>query len=148
MLLPLIPQAIKFKGVPYTDLILVLVIFVYLINLVLSKKVRENFINGITDFFKEKVSIFMLILLAIMLVSTIYALDKKLALTESARFITYIFMYFIIKYEFNNKKQINTLLRCYIGISFVLCCIGLVQYFTGFALEGQFLKLFETGKNV
>jgi len=148
MLLPLIPQEIKFKGVPYTDLILALVIFVYLINLVVSKTARENFINGIIDFFTQKMSIFMLILLAIMLASTGYALDKKLALTESARFITYIFMYFIIKYELNNKKQINILLKSYIVISFILCAVGIVQYFTGFALEGEFLKVFETGKNV
>lgn len=148
MLLPLIPQEIKFKGVPYTDLILALVIFVYLINLVVSKTTRENFINGIIDFFTQKTSIFMVILLAIMLASTVYALDKKLALTESARFITYIFMYFIIKYELNNKKQINILLKSYIVISFVLCSVGIVQYFTGFALEGEFLKVFETGKNV
>lgn len=148
MLLPLIPQKIMFKGVPYTDLILVTIIFVYLINLVLSKKVRENFIHGIINFFTEKMSILMVILLAIMLVSTIYALDKKLALTESVRFITYIFMYFIIKYEFNNKKQINTLIACYIFISFILCCLGVVQYFTGFALEGIFLTAYESGKSV
>ncbi|MGH4119868.1 O-antigen ligase family protein [Clostridium sp.] len=129
-------------------MILVLIIFVYLINLVVSKKVRENFINGIIDFFTEKLSIFLVILFAMMLVSTIYALDKKLALTESARFLTYIFMYFIIKYELNNKKKINILLKCYVVTSFVLCSIGIVQYFTGFALEGQFLTAYESGKSV
>lgn len=148
IILPLIPQDIKFKGVPVTDLILALVIFVYLINLVVSKEGREKFINGIIDFFTDKLSIFMAILLCIMLVSTIYAFDKQLALTESARFITYIFIYFIIKYEFNNKKQINILLRCYIGISLVLSCIGIVQYFTGYALDGPFIIAYELGKSV
>jgi len=104
MILPLIPQEIKFKGVLFTDLILALIILVYLISLASCKKNRENFINAIIDFFTDKLSIFMAILLLIMLVSTSYALDKKLALTESARFLTYIFMYFIIKYEFNKKK--------------------------------------------
>ncbi|MGK0467121.1 O-antigen ligase family protein [Clostridium sp.] len=148
MLLPLIPKEIKFKGVACTDLILALIIFVYLINLVVSKGVRENFISGIIDFFNQKMSIFMMILLAIMLASTGYALDKKLALTESARFITYIFIYFIIKYELNNKKKINILIKCYIVTSFILCFIGIVQYFTGFALEGQFLTIYETGESI
>ncbi|MBK5240534.1 O-antigen ligase [Clostridium sp.] len=147
-LLPLVPQSIKLKGIPYTDLILALVILAYLINLVMSKKVRENFVVGIIDFFTEKMSIFMVILLAIMFASAIYAFNKKLALTESVRFATYIFMYFIIKYELNNKKQINILLKCYIVTSFVLCSVGIMQYFTGFALEGQFLVIYETGKNV
>ena len=99
MILPLIPQEIKFKGVLFTDLILALMILVYLISLASCKKNRENFINAIIDFFTDKLSIFMAILLLIMLVSTSYALDKKLALTESARFLTYIFMYFIKRYS-------------------------------------------------
>jgi len=150
MILPLIPQEIKFKGVLFTDLILALIILVYLISLASCKKNRENFINAIIDFFTDKLSIFMAILLLIMLVSTSYALDKKLALTESARFLTYIFMYFIIKYEFNKKKQIDILLRCYIFISFVLGCIGIIQHFTGFALTEKFIKTnaFGTGTRI
>ena len=140
MLLPLIPKEIMFKGVLFTDLILALMILIYIINIVLCKKGRDNFINGIVDFFTEKLSIFIVILLVIMLLSTIYAVDKKIALTESARFLTYIFLYFIIKYEFNSKKQIKILLRCYIFISFVLSCIGTVQHFTGFALTEKFTK--------
>jgi putative inorganic carbon (HCO3(-)) transporter len=150
MLLPLIPVEIKFKGVLVTDLILALMIFLYIISIVVSKKGRENFINGIIDFFTEKLSIFITILLVMMLASTIYAVDKKIALSESARLITYIFIYFIIKYEFNNKKQINILLRCYIFISFVLSCIGIVQHFTGFALTEKFIKTnaFGTGTRI
>ncbi len=83
-----------------------------------------------------------------MIISTIYAVDKRLALSESARFISYIFMYFIIKYEFNNKKQINILLKCYIFISFVLSCIGIVQYFTGFALAETFKRTYEFGGSI
>ncbi|MBU3144974.1 O-antigen ligase [Clostridium sp. CF012] len=148
MLLPLIPKEIMVNGVLFTDLILGLMIFVYIISLVVSKKSREIFINGIIDFFTSKLSIFISILLVIMLASTIYAVDKKIALSESARFITYIFMYFIIKYEFNNKKQINILLRCYIFISFILSCIGIVQHFTGFALTERFTRINEFGTGI
>ncbi|MCB2299648.1 O-antigen ligase family protein [Clostridium tagluense] len=142
MLLPLIPQDIVLAGIPFTDLLLALLIFAYIVNLVMSKKSRENFINALIDFFTDKLSIFMAILLAIMFASTIYAVDKTLALTESARFISYVFMYFVIKYEFNNKKQIKTLIRCYIFISTVLCSIGIVQYFTRFGLDEKYVKAF------
>jgi len=148
MLLPLIPKEIVFKGVLFTDLILALMILIYIINIVVCKRGRDNFINGIVDFFTDKLSIFIVILLGIMLLSTIYAVDKKIALTESARFLTYIFLYFIIKYEFNSKKQIKILLRCYIFISFVLSCIGIVQHFTGFALTEKFTKISAFGTGI
>lgn len=148
MLLPLIPKEIVFKGVLFTDLILALMMLIYIINIVVSKKGRINFINGIVDFFTDKLSIFIVILLGIMLLSTIYAVDKKIALTESARFLTYIFLYFIIKYEFNSKKQIKIFLRCYIFISFILSCIGIVQHFTGFALTEKFTKTSAFGTGV
>ena len=150
MLLPLIPQDIKLKGLPFTDFILALMIFIYIIEIIFSERCRGNFIKGIVNFFTEKLSILLVILLGIMLVSTIYAVDKKIALSESARFITYIFMYFIIKYEFNSKKQINILLNCYIFISFILSSIGIVQHFTGFALAEKFIKTnaFGTGLKI
>ncbi|MBK5240784.1 O-antigen ligase [Clostridium sp.] len=146
--LPLIPEGIRFKGVTYTNLILALIIFLYIINLVLSKSARKKFTYSIVNFFTEKLSVFMVILLGIMLISTIYAVDKKIALSESARFITYIFVYFIIKYEFNNEKQINILLKCYIFISFILSCIGIVQWVTGFALNETFKKAYEMGEGL
>jgi putative inorganic carbon (HCO3(-)) transporter len=150
MLLPLIPQDIKLKGLPFSDFILALMIFIYIIEIIFSERCRGNFIKGIVNFFTEKLSILLVILLGIMLVSTIYAVDKKIALSESARFITYIFMYFIIKYEFNSKKQINILLNCYIFISFILGSIGIVQHFTGFALAEKFIKTnaFGTGLKI
>jgi len=150
MLLPLIPQDIKLKGLPFTDLILALMIFIYIIEIIFSSRCRGNFIKGIVNFFTEKLSILLVILLVIMLVSTIYAVDKKIALSESARFLTYIFMYFIIKYEFNSKKQINIFLNCYIFISFILSSIGIVQHFTGFALAEKFIKTnaFGTGLKI
>jgi len=148
MLLPLIPQDVVFAGIPFTDLLLALFILVYIINLVKSKNNRDNFINGIIDFARDKLSIFMAILLAIMLSSTFYALDKKLTLSESARYISYVFMYFVIKYEFNNKKQIKILIRCYIFISTVVCSIGIVQYFTRIGLDEKYIKSFSIGKNI
>lgn len=148
MLLPLIPQGIKFAGVTITDIILGILIFVFIINIIVFRESRENFVNSIIDFFTQKLSIFIIILLGIMIISTIYAVDKGLALSESFRFLSYVFMYFIIKYEFNNKKQVNMLLNCFIFISFLLSCIGIVQYFTGFALAETFKRTYEFGGSI
>ncbi len=148
ILVPLIPKEIAFKGVLFTDLILALIIFIYIVSIVVSKKCRGNFIRGIIDFFTSKLSIFIVILLAIMLLSTVYAVDKTLALSESARFITYIFMYFIIKYEFNAKNQIKILLKSYIFVSFILTCIGIFQHFTGFGLTEKFTKTSAFGTGI
>jgi putative inorganic carbon (HCO3(-)) transporter len=148
MILPLMPQEVAFKGILFTDLFLALIIFVYIINVVICKKGREKFINSIVNFFTEKLSIFIVVLLGAMLLSTIYAVDKKIALTESARFITYIFMYFIIKYEFNSEKQIKILLKCYMFISFILSCIGIYQHFTGFGLTEKFTKASAFGTGI
>ena len=76
MLLPLIPQEVVFKGVAVTDFILALIVFLYIINLLVSKGSRENFKDGIIDFFTDKLSIFITLLLGIMLLSTIYAKNK------------------------------------------------------------------------
>jgi len=140
LLLPIIPQDVKFNGIPLTDLILGLVILAYIINFIVSREGRKNFIKGIINFFTDKLSIFMLILFVMMLVSTTYAVDTKIALSESARFLSYIFVYFLIKYELNEEQNINVLLKCYIFTSFILSCIGLVQHFTGFALDNSFRK--------
>jgi len=148
MLLPLIPQEIKLNGIPFTDLFLAILIFSYIISLILSIESRKKFIRGILDFFNDKLGIFMAILLFIMLASIIYAVDKKIALSESVRFASYIFMYFVIKYELNSRRQINILLKCYIFISFVLSCIGIAQYFTGFALDETFKRNNELGKGI
>ena len=148
MMVPLIPQEIKVKGMPLTDLILALMIFVYIINSIVSREGRENFINGIINFFTDKLSIFMAVLLVMMFVSTSYAVDKKLALSESGRFISYIFIYFLIKYELNNKKQINIFLKCYIFITFILSSFGIVQYFTGFGLDKAFKQAIELGGSI
>ncbi|MGH4052343.1 MAG: O-antigen ligase family protein [Clostridium sp.] len=148
ILLPLIPEEIKFEGIAVTNLVLLLIALIYMVNLLVSKKCRDNLATGIVDFFTDKLSIFMAVLICIMLLSTFYAADKVLALSESARFITNIFLYFIIKYEFNNKKQINTLLKCYIFISVILSSIGIMQYFTGFALDETFKRAYDFGSTV
>lgn len=139
IVLPLAPTKAEFFGKKFSpaDLILALVILSYLLQLVISTKSRDKFIDGIKDFFSSYLSIFMSILALMMLISVSYAVEKKLALSESIRFIVYIIIYFIIKYDVNSKKCTIGMIRSYIFTTLILCLFGIYQYFTGYGLEGK-----------
>ena len=121
-----------------SDCILALIIFMYIVKFIAFKKCRERFFSGIKDFFTNYLTIFMSILVLIMVISVGYAGEKTIALSESFRFISYIILFFIIKYEYNKKQFLNGILGCYIATSAVLCFYGIYQYFTGFGLSQKF----------
>ncbi|MBU3198945.1 O-antigen ligase family protein [Clostridium estertheticum] len=139
VIMPLIQEGTNFKGIPVSDILLGIVAFVYFIKLIWEKTTRERFIYGIRDLFSSTLSIFILILLGIMLLSTSYALEKSLALKESARFLTYVFIFFVIKYEFNTKKLVKNLLKCYIFTAGLLSIFGIIQHFTRIGLDKKFV---------
>ncbi|MBU3154809.1 O-antigen ligase family protein [Clostridium estertheticum] len=139
VIMPLIQEGTNFKGIPVSDILLGIVAFVYFIKLICEKTTRERFIYGIRDLFSSTLSIFILILLGIMLLSTSYALEKSLALKESARFLTYVFIFFVIKYEFNTKKLVKNLLKCYIFTAGLLSIFGIIQHFTRIGLDKKFV---------
>lgn len=141
IILPLIPYKTKVMGFPIsTDIILALIFIVYGVKVVLSKDSRNRFVVGIKDFFKDYLSISMSILAILMLISVSYALEKKLALTESIRFITYLMLYFIIKYESNYKKYIDGMIKAYICSCTFISLFGILQYFTGIGLNEKFMN--------
>lgn len=145
VVMPLIQEGINLKGIPVSDILLGIIMFLYLIKLISQKDTRGRFIYGIKDFFSSTISISIMILLGIMIISTSYALEKGLALKESARFITYVFMFFLIKYEFNTKKLVKNLLGCYIFTSAVLSVFGIIQHFTTIGLDKKFIVKYSFG---
>lgn len=140
ILLPLLPNNINFLGrtIPPSDAILALVILLYLLKLILDKSTKIKFVVGLKDFFTSILSIFMLALVIAMFVSISYAYEKRLALTESARFVTYIALFFIVKYDTNLEKHIKGFTNSYIFTTFFICLFGIYQYFTGFGLSDKF----------
>lgn len=140
ILLPLIPSQINIKYVHLVpNLILALVIVLFLLNIISCKTKRKEFINYVKDFFRDYIGIFLTVLLFIMLVSVSYAVDKKLALSESLRFLSYIILYFIIKYYIKTKDAIYGVMHAYIFIIAIISVISLVQYFTGIGLDNKFV---------
>ncbi|MBC2580240.1 O-antigen ligase [Clostridium sp. DJ247] len=127
-------------GKKFPNIILGLIILLYGLRIFLSSINRRKFIAGIKDFFTSYLSIFMSVLALMMFVSITYAVEKKLALSESIRFLSYIIIFFIIKYDFNDKNCTDGMIRSYIFTTLVLCVFGIYQYFTGYALDPDFIK--------
>lgn len=138
IILPLIRSEVEISRQKPADVILALIMLSYLLQIIISEQSRSKFIDGIKDFFTNYLSVFMGILALMMLVSVSYAVEKKLALSESIRFIVYIIIYFIIKYDLNSKKCTIGMIKSYIFSTLILCLFGIYQYFTGYGLEGKF----------
>lgn len=113
-----------------SDSILFLLIIVYLIKIIIDKRI---FISNLKNFISDILGISMLALLAVMCISIIYASYKLIAISESARFLSFLILYFIIKYEVDSRK-LKGIMNCYF-ISFAIENIyGIFQKITGHGL--------------
>ena len=148
VIMPLIQEGTNFKGVPVSDILLGIIMVLYLIKLISEKATRERFLYGFKDFFGSILSISIMILLGIMVLSTSYATEKGLALSESVRFLTYVFIFFLIKYEFSTRKSVKNLLGCYIFTASLLSIFGIFQHFTTLGLDKKFIVKYASGYSV
>lgn len=129
ILLPLLPSKYSIKGIPFNgDSILAVIIALYFITVLLFKETRIRFIKGIKNFFTNYLTLFMFIFIVIMFISVSYATDKKVALSETIRFCTYTAMFFIVKYELNEKRIIKNILYVYLTTVSLVGVIGLWEY--------------------
>jgi len=135
-ILPLIPYKTKFKVI--SDILLISIILLYLFKVITCSEVRNRFKIGIKSFIKDYLGIFMILLAVVMIFSTLYATDKKISISESIRFLTYIILYFIIKYELNCERYTKGLINLYIYVCGILSIGGILQYITGFGLDKKF----------
>lgn len=136
--IPILPDVFKIGNVAFSDCMLVFIAVLYMIKIVVSERARHRFFMGIKDFFKNYLTVFMSIFAIMMLVSVSYAAEKKLAVSESLRFISYIVLFFMVKYEWNRSGHLKGILYSYICSTFIVGVYGLYQYFTGFGLSNEF----------
>jgi putative inorganic carbon (hco3(-)) transporter len=135
---PLLPGKYKINGIPFNgDAILALAILIYVVSAILFVDSRRRFISGVKNFFMSSIGIFMFLLIFIMLVSTSYAESRTIALSEAARFVSYIGLFFIIKYEFSSQKIIDNILRLYITSVFIVGIIGIIEGIFGIGFVQQ-----------
>lgn len=137
ILIPIIPNPIKVNIIPKIheigaigDVLLAILILVFIIEVIRN---WNSFIKDAKDFLTDYMGIFMIALLAIMVISISYASYRKIAMTESARFLSYVLLYFITKYNID-KSQVKGLINCYIFTFAVMNVYGIFQKITGYGL--------------
>lgn len=130
--LPLLPSKYKFKGIPLDgDSILALLILIYLLKILIDKESRDKFLKGLKIFFRDYLNVFIFLWIFMMYISVFYAKDKSLALSETVRFTTYAVLFYIIKYDVNEKKILDNIIKLYILVSMLIGSISIVQSFEG-----------------
>jgi len=143
-ILTIVPSNYKIHGVAISDCFFMVLICLYLGILITKSDSRKRFTAGLRDFFTDKLGISMVALGIIMMYSVTYSLEKGLAITESVRYISYVILFFIIKYECSDKKLTNMVIKCYFYIGAALGVLGIFQYFFGFN-ESKFIANYKFG---
>lgn len=153
ILLPILPSKFNIGGIPLNgDIILALVILIYLLMIAGIRDYRKRFFKGLKEFFTNYLDLFIFVLMAVMFISISYSTDKKIAIGETARFATYIALYFIIKYELNEKRVLDNMLKLYIATGAIINIVGIVEYFKGIGYiqqseHGVMVRIFSTLEN-
>ncbi|MHC1720684.1 MAG: O-antigen ligase family protein [Clostridiaceae bacterium] len=144
IILPLAPSKFKVGPVPFNgDAVLALIILAYLIKITADRISRDKFIKGLKDFFTHSIGIAMALLIFIMFCSVLYSLDMKMAIKESARFTTYIILYFIIKYEVTGEKVKENIINLYFMVCFVVFARGIFEFSSAMIKTGAFVYTWE-----
>jgi len=130
IVLPLAPSKFKYKSIPLNgDVILALIIIMYFMRMLFVRDTRVNFIKGIKDFFTDYLTISLLILSFSMVISIFYSVDKKVALGETFRFISYVILFFILKYEVRLRHIVDNIIKIYIFTCFLVFSYGILEYY-------------------
>lgn len=135
IILPLVPGKFKIYNIPINgDAILFLIILFYASSLIIIKNSRKEFIASIKKSLKDYLDIFLLIFTILMFISIIYSKDIKGSINESMRFMSYMILYFIIKYDLRDNKLIKKFLYLCITSITLVGIIGIIQYFDGIGI--------------
>lgn len=134
LLYPIMPQGLNIGNIhkipALGDIMLFVLILAFLVHIIIF---RREFINNLLDFFKDFMGLSFIVLLLIMIISISYAADKTIAISESARFLSFIILYFIIKYSID-REEVKGLINSYMVIFTVINIYGIFQKVTGYGL--------------
>ena len=129
---PLIPTN---THIPIGDSLMCLYIVLFMVKSFSSEKERKTFLFRVKDLIKDKIVITMMLSIIIMMISTFYASNKTIAITESVRYFSYVILYIGIKYEFNIKKNFNKFKLLFTIQSGWVFIFGVLQYLTGIGVN-------------
>lgn len=144
----LFPNEAKFKNVFCGDYFLLLIFIFYFIKCFSSKKNIKRFIGNLKEYIFNFQSASMLILFIVMIVSMGYSFNKGIALNESLRFLSYIILFFIIKFETTLDSNKHSLINTYEWSVLLVCIFGIFQYFTGFGIDKKFKDISYTSVKI
>lgn len=134
ILYPIIPNGLNIKGIhkiyPLGDVMLLILILAFIVSIIRD---RVSFIHNVKNFFSDIMGISLIVLLLIMIISISYAFDRHTAITESARFLSFVILYFIVKYNVD-KEKIKGLINSYMVIFTGINIYGVFQKITGYGL--------------
>lgn len=126
---PLVPIDNTIGAIHFNpDYILYTLFLVIIGGCLVNKKFRKNVKSDIWNFLKSPLSISLLCLNAIMYLSTIYAMQKKVAFTQSIRFSMYIFIFFILSYILKDKRIMDRILKICFSISLLVSSFAIYQF--------------------
>lgn len=130
LVLIIFPSKYSYKGMEIdagTSLLAIVIIF-YFLKVIISRSTRDRLVNGIRNSFSSYLDISIILWVIMMIISTIYATNKSSSIKESARFLSYLILYFIIKYDMNHKKVLDGIIKVYMLLSACVGLYGIYQY--------------------
>ena len=110
-----------------SDLIIYALVFIQFIGFLFIKEERTQTFLNIKKIIKDKLFLSLIFLNIIMYTSSFVALDKRISITHSIRFSLYLFIFYIISYKTNTKKNIRIVLNTFIFTSGLIGIITLIQ---------------------
>jgi putative inorganic carbon (hco3(-)) transporter len=136
--LTILPSKFSLAKIPVNgDGILAAIMAIYILYIILLKDVRKNIIPNIIDCFRSYFSLFYIITFLVMVISILYSRNHSLALGESVRFISYFFIFYILKYELNSKQVFKNIISLYVLLTVILCVIGIIQWKLHLGVENE-----------
>jgi Lipid A core - O-antigen ligase and related enzymes len=103
-------------------------IIINLIFLFAGRNNRQKFFSALLDLRKNPTLIFLIFIILIMFMSSLYAVNRGEALKESIRFASYLLLYFVIKYYLADEKTCTGILKSYLLSCSVISLLGLLQF--------------------
>mgnify|MGYP000850517077 FL=1 len=131
---PLVPSRLNWKY-PITEVMLLLVLVFYLLYVFMDRNKFKEFKENLILFFKEPVSLLMVIITCIMMISITYCTDKILVLKETLRFGIITGLFFIFRFEFNTEFYKEKLIKLIYYPAFIVMLIGFYEKIFGLGFE-------------
>ncbi|GEM_PF-1429047 len=146
----LIPSKVSIFQVdlPLSDIMFLMILITFITIVLMSKEYKRKVVRAISSIIHNKLDISLIVFFLIMCFSTLYSLEKVLAIKESIRFASYLVIYFIIKYFITSERWIKLLINSIIVNIYIVCSFGAFQYITNFKLKEEYIVNYDYIKRI